>query len=352
MSLSGAAAAMGLPESLVERSAEARAAETGQSVEEILAAWAGGEAPSAPPSSEPGPAAETEEVVAEERALEPEPEPPVIETPEPVVAPAGASAAMPTRKPIPAEVTAAEAANLPEVVTVPTAGIKERTNFVIPKWLIGLMLFVPLFALFALGGSATGECGEATELATDVVSGEIVNCDGSEFTGGGAGGGGIDFVMLGEQIYGGVAVGGVNCAGCHGASGQGTAAFPALAGVLTTFGACADHVEWVTLGSTGWESANGSTYGDTSKPVGGGMPTFGGTLSAQQIAAVASFERVRFGGQAPEEALVDCGLAEPAGEGEGGEAPADGEGVVPEGEDGTTETSPPTPGEGEAEASG
>jgi hypothetical protein len=44
MSLSGAAAALGLPEALVQRSAEARAAQTGQSVDDILAAWAGGEA--------------------------------------------------------------------------------------------------------------------------------------------------------------------------------------------------------------------------------------------------------------------------------------------------------------------
>ena len=34
----------------------------------------------------------------------------------------------------------AEAANLPVVVTVPTTGIKERTNFVVPKWLAVLML--------------------------------------------------------------------------------------------------------------------------------------------------------------------------------------------------------------------
>ena len=56
MSLAAAAAAMGLPEVLVERSAEARAAETGASVDEILAAWAGGETVAA--SATPEPAAE------------------------------------------------------------------------------------------------------------------------------------------------------------------------------------------------------------------------------------------------------------------------------------------------------
>lgn len=332
MSLSGAAAAMGLPESLVQRSAEARAAETGQSVDDILAAWAGGEAAPAPAAeAAPTPAAEEESPAEEAAPTEEEaPEPPAIEIPEPAAAAPAAAPAAPTRKPVPAQVTAAEAAQLPEVITVPTAGIRERTNFIIPKWLTGLMLLVPLVALFALGGSATGACGEATELTTDVISGEIVNCDGSEFTGSGAAGGGTDFIALGEQIYAGTAVTGVNCAGCHGANGQGSGAFPALTGVLTTFGSCADHELWVELGSGGWQSEVGPTYGDTNKQSGGGMPAFAASLSDEQLAAVVAFERVRYGGQAPEEALVDCGLveSEEGAEGEDGEAP--------EGEDGTT----------------
>src|SRR5688572_23349678 len=40
--VAAAAAAMGVPEALVKRSAEARAKATGASVDEILAAWAGG----------------------------------------------------------------------------------------------------------------------------------------------------------------------------------------------------------------------------------------------------------------------------------------------------------------------
>ena len=42
--LTAAAGALGLPEALVDRSAAARAAETGASVDEILTEWAGGEA--------------------------------------------------------------------------------------------------------------------------------------------------------------------------------------------------------------------------------------------------------------------------------------------------------------------
>lgn len=54
--LASAAAALGIPEVLVERSAQARAAETGASAEEIIAAWAGG----APLDSTPPVSAETE----------------------------------------------------------------------------------------------------------------------------------------------------------------------------------------------------------------------------------------------------------------------------------------------------
>lgn len=329
MSLSGAAAAMGLPEALVQRSAEARAAETGASVDEILAAWAGGEAPPADAGgdvvADVTAAAGDEEVAP---APTPAPEPVAAETvtavPTPIVeAPPPERATATARAPIPSEVSVAEASRLPEVITVPTAGIKERTNFVIPKWLTSLMVIVPLFALFALGGASTGACGEGTELATDVISGEIVNCDGTEFTGGGIGGGGPNYLAIGEDIYMGVAVTGVNCSGCHGATGQGSGAFPALTGVLTTFGSCPDHVEWVSLGSAGFTEQG--SYGDTQKTVNGGMPTFSGSLTPEQIAAVASFERVRFGGADPDVALADCGLVE------GDEVPAE-DGAATEGD--------------------
>jgi hypothetical protein len=309
MSLAAAASAMGLPEVLVQRSAEARAADTGASVEEILVAWAGGESVAAA-----APAAEAEVPAdVEETAL-------VVESVEPLTAvvasPAPESPSVTTRAPMPTEVTSAEASHLPEVVTVPTAGLKERTNFVIPKWLTAVMLIVPLFALFALGGASTGVCGEATELATNVVTGEIVNCDGSEFTGSDVGGGGTDYITLGGDIYSGTAVSGVNCAGCHGANGQGAGSFPALTGALTTFGSCSDHIEWVSDGSGAFTEQG--TYGDTNKPVQGGMPSFSGSLSAEQIAAVSAFERVRFGGEDPEAALVACGLVDDPSGDEGG----------------------------------
>lgn len=70
--LAAAAQALGIPEPLVQRSAAARAAETGSSVEEILAAWAGGEpAPAPSPATEEAPApAATEAPVADTPAAE------------------------------------------------------------------------------------------------------------------------------------------------------------------------------------------------------------------------------------------------------------------------------------------
>ncbi|MCI0424939.1 MAG: cbb3-type cytochrome c oxidase subunit II [Actinobacteria bacterium] len=59
--LTAAAAALGVPETLVKRAAAARAAETGASTDDILAAWAGGEpmvpTGAAPPPSPPEPEA-------------------------------------------------------------------------------------------------------------------------------------------------------------------------------------------------------------------------------------------------------------------------------------------------------
>jgi mono/diheme cytochrome c family protein len=338
MSLAAAAQALGVPEVLVQRSAAARAAETGMSVDEILAAWAGGEVI----ESAPAPAAEESQAEApQEETAAPEPEaappPSVIVDQTPATEQVAAASRV-----APSEVTTAEAAQLPEVVTVPTAGIRERTNFRLPRWLFGVMLIIPAFALFTLGGSATGTCGEATELGVDVITGEIVNCDGSEFTGSGVGGGSVDFIALGEAVYSGSAVGGVNCSGCHGANGGGGSG-PALNGVLTTFGRCADHEEWVRLGSNGFQAAGETTYGDTNKPVGGaGIMPAHASLTDEQLASVSAFERVRFGGGNPDEVLADCGLTEEEGAG-GGD---DGSGTTVPGEEGPGTTVPGEEGPG------
>ena len=97
--LSAAAAALGLPEALVQRSAEARASETGASVDDVLAQWAGGEAApvAAPPETTSEPPAE-EAAPPEEAAEEPATEQPVA--PEVVIEEPAKPAAAPT--PVPA----------------------------------------------------------------------------------------------------------------------------------------------------------------------------------------------------------------------------------------------------------
>lgn len=322
--LEAASAALGVPAPLISRAAAARATETGASVDEVLSAWAGGETvPAGAPAAAPAEAPDAEpEAAAPEETPAPAPAAASPAMAPPQAAPAAVAA---TPAPAPAEVTPREAAHLPEVITVPTAGIRERTSTSIPRWLTALMVVVPFVALFALGGGATGNCGSSTELTVDVVTGNVVDCDGSEFAGRQTGGGGgADFIAMGERIYAGAEVPGVTCAGCHGAQGQGGAG-PALSGVMTTFSACTDHLEWVALGSMGFQSAGRTTYGDTDKPINGGMPGFAASLSEEQIAAVSAFERVRFDGADRDATLVDCGLAEPEGGEEGEEGEEDGE---------------------------
>ena len=97
------------------------------------------------------------------------------------------------------------------------------------------------------------------------------------------------------------------CSRCHGSAGQGGTG-PSLAGVLATWPECADHIEWVTLGSGGWKAAHGDTYGATAKPVKGGMPEHETKLTLDERRLVAAFERVTYGGEEADRALADCGV--------------------------------------------
>jgi hypothetical protein len=77
--------------------------------------------------------------------------------------------------------------------------------------------------------------------------------------------------------------------------------------VLATFpeAACASQIEWIALGSADWPDA---TYGANDTPVAGGMPRFEGQLTELEIAQVALFERVEFGGLDVETAETACGF--------------------------------------------
>lgn len=85
------------------------------------------------------------------------------------------------------------------------------------------------------------------------------------------------------------------CATCHGATGGGGVG-PALAGgvVLETFPNRADHLRWVYGGSAGWPAPN---YGDTNKPVAGGMPNFNEALTPEELLAVVRYEREVLSGE-------------------------------------------------------
>ncbi len=332
--LAAAAAALGAPQEMVLRSAQARAEAEGTTVEAVLATWAGGETPPPAPDSDdeaetaepraPQPAVVTDQQTAEAQDTQVQAAEAQAAQAEPTRAeeqrPEAPAAAMPVPDlpEAPRAVSVEEATSFEVVTTSATAGLKERTNASIPGWLGSLFVVVPLLAMFLLTSSGSPRCGEAGSLDVDPVTGEIVNCDGSEFTGGGDGGG-PDYVAAGRTIF----AGSGTCFGCHGPQGQGQGSFPALTAVNETFPSCSDHLRWVTLGSTGWIGEVGPTYPDGERQVGLGMPTFGGSLTDEEIASVVAFERVEFGGADQTETLVDCGLAgEPQDEQQEDQQPA------------------------------
>ncbi len=279
------AAIKGMPAPLAKRSADARAKKTGETVEAILAEWAGLVPISA---SVPLPA----EVPAS-----------TLEHPEASSAPSEDRGS---------EHETATAVEIIEATVLDDAadesadgrGVNTRSGY--PKWLAAAFILIPILAITYILVAPNGpDCGSGGRLRVDPASGEAVNCDGGTY-----GETTVDNFAAGGAIY-------AQCAACHSSDGSGGVG-PAFAGgaVLATFpsGACSDHIEWVTIGTAGWPQP---TYGAGNKPVGGVglMPGFGSFLSEEQVAQVALFERVQFGGQALEDAEVDCGLVEASAEG-------------------------------------
>ncbi len=286
------AAAHGYPAEMVERSAEARAGAMGVGVEDVLRQWAGGEAAAAAPSPAAPP---------------PSSEPPAA---------APAAVAVPDDEPgidvevlaSPTTATSEEAEEAPEAAadeheasparTAPTGSVA-LTGF--PRWLAAAFIIIPVLAmLYLLEAPAGPDCGVAGQLALDPVTGLAENCDGTEY-----GVEIVDFFAMGQEVYD------VRCAACHGSGGGGGAGQVLSGGaVLASFpgGQCVDHTAWIALATAGWPD---ETYGALAKPVGGfgQMPGFEGTLTDEELAAVALYERVAFGGQALADAEADCGLA-------------------------------------------
>ena len=265
------------PVDLVQRSAEARAAASGVSVDDVLSSWAGGESVAASAPKEEAPVVE---------------EAPVEEVNEISVS-----------SPITRQVTKSLSfAN-------ETMGIKLNSENLLPKWLNFSFIIIPLFILVGLiSSSNTQDCGERGMLNVDRKSQEAVNCDGSPYEGRGvAATNTVNYIAIGQEVYAGAAA----CAGCHGGGGGGGVGPAFIGGALyTTFPTCADHTKWIQLGSAGWQAEVGPTYGAEETVSIGGMPGFQGKLTEDELYAVVVFERVVFGGGNTEEVLRDCGLLE------------------------------------------
>ena len=284
------------PVDLVQRSAEARAAASGKSVDEVLSSWAGGESVEASAPKEEARVTETpkEEAPVEEAPVTeiPKEEAPVEEAPKETIAAA-----------VTQKITKSYS------VINETMGIKTNADTLLPRWLNFSFIIIPLFILVGLiSASNTQECGERGMLNIDRKSQQAVNCDGSPYEGRGvASTNTINYIAVGQEVYAGAAA----CAGCHGGGGGGGVG-PAFTGgaLYTTFPTCADHAKWIQLGSAGWQAEVGPTYGAEDTVSIGGMPGFQGKLTEDELYAVVVFERVVFGGGNTEEVLIDCGLIE------------------------------------------
>jgi mono/diheme cytochrome c family protein len=110
-------------------------------------------------------------------------------------------------------------------------------------------------------------------------------------------------LRTGRGVYG------DRCSSCHGDAGQGGVG-PSLYNVLSTWPSCDDHKEWIALGSEGWKQAHGPTYGANDIEITKPMPSHSDKLSDDEIAAVAAFERVEYGGGEAGAELIACGLSE------------------------------------------
>lgn len=132
----------------------------------------------------------------------------------------------------------------------------------IPVWAMPVLVLLPLWAIVYMA---------TNDLPTAKTAGPLTN---------------------GATVYA------TNCSGCHGATGQGSGAFPKLAdGVLPTdFPDPADQVRWVLLGSAGFQADGATTYGATDKPIKGGMPGWD-ALEPAELLDVIRHERETLSGE-------------------------------------------------------
>ena len=171
-------------------------------------------------------------------------------------APAAAAAA-----PTPAVVDSTPAVPDPVAPWVEAANTRQK----IPYWAIPVLALLPIWAAVYM---LTLDTPTPTELGPLEAGAEVYSSKG--------------------------------CSGCHGATGAGSGANPALTGaegVTQVWEKPADMIVWVALGSAGYKSLGNENYGDGAiiKPINGGMPAWGDSLSADELMDVVLHERTVFG---------------------------------------------------------
>ncbi len=151
---------MGVPPELVQRSAAARAAVDGVSVDDILAAWSGG---AAPPAPEKPAAAEPEEAAAE--APEPEAEPVAAEEP-------AAAAVAVIEEPIVATPEPAPEPEPEEALEPVALGTRIKTGVRVGAWTgagLGVVGFLVAGAFWAGNTAALPDSGPVVQAGTNTL---------------------------------------------------------------------------------------------------------------------------------------------------------------------------------------
>lgn len=171
-----------------------------------------------------------------------------------------APAPLPTLDDAPAKVT-------PDIPVVAAAKARKRA----PYWATALLASLPLWAFFYAYSIAPPPAGAADPMA------------------------------IGAEVF-------TPCAGCHGASGAGTATGQKLSdgSVIDTFADPLTMVHWIAYGYEEGARADG-TYGDLDRPggphnvdmVGGNMAGWRDSLSTEELAAVTIYIREGLSGGDP-----------------------------------------------------
>lgn len=166
-----------------------------------------------------------------------------------------------------------------------------RQRKVLPVWIMPVLLFLPIWAIFYVGFLERPPSGA------------------------------VGLTFVGDGVYN-----TLGCSGCHGANGQGGSGrqldggevlltFPDLsaqidAGATDPFDGLAAQISWVVNGTAGTRQLLGGTFGDPARSGGqrgagsfGNMGGFGASLSVEQLVAVVHYERVTHG-------LLDAAAAE------------------------------------------